>query len=293
MTNPRPPGPDFIIIGAMKCATSTLEAQLKRQDGIFMTEPKEPNYFGSDENYARGPAWYGALYAGAGAHDLRGEASTDYTKWPTYPAAPERMARDFPDLKLIYLMKHPIERLISHYMHEWSMGTVSASIDRAIEQQPTLRQYGFYARQLEPYFENFGPARILPVFAARFRSHPMETLGAVCQHIGYDHAPVWHDHVSQINVSTERLRMGRVGRFVIESPTLAGLRRRLLPASVRNVIKARFRMNEAPRLHGNLMHALRAEFDHDLRQLPLDFGETLTCQNFNRLTGTAPARWTA
>jgi len=291
MTDRRTPGPDFIIIGAMKCATSTLEAQLKRQYGIFMTEPKEPNYFGSDDHHARGPAWYGTLYAGAGAGDLRGEASTDYTKWPTYPAAPERMAHEFPDLKLVYMMKHPVERLISHYMHEWSMGTVSASIDRAIVQHPALRQYSLYARQLAPYFEKFGPSRILPVFATRFRSHPMETLQSVCQHIGYDSPPVWHDHVGQINVSTERLRTGRIGRYVIDSPVLAGLRRRLLPANVRDAIKARFRMNKAPSLRDDLLRALQDEFDNDLRQLPLDFGETLTCENFNRLTGTAPARW--
>src|SRR5262249_60849256 len=95
--------PDFIVIGAMKSATTTLHEQLARQSGIFMTRPKEPNFFSDDEVRARGWAWYGSLFRPAGAGDLRGESSTHYTKLPTYPRAVERMVRDLPRLKLIYV----------------------------------------------------------------------------------------------------------------------------------------------------------------------------------------------
>ena len=59
------PDPDFIIIGAMKCGTSTLAAQLACQDGVFLTTPKEPNFFSDDEIYARGHGWYRSLFAAA------------------------------------------------------------------------------------------------------------------------------------------------------------------------------------------------------------------------------------
>lgn len=54
--------PDFIIIGAMKCATSTLHDQLARQPGLFMSTPKEPNFFSDDEQWGRGLDWYGSLF---------------------------------------------------------------------------------------------------------------------------------------------------------------------------------------------------------------------------------------
>ena len=54
--------PDFIIIGAMKCMTSTLHEQLAAQPGIQMSMPKEPCYFSDDAVYARGPEWYASLF---------------------------------------------------------------------------------------------------------------------------------------------------------------------------------------------------------------------------------------
>ena len=67
--------PDFLIVGAMKCGTTTLSAQLAAQSGVFMTDPKEPNFFSNDEVWSLGEGWYRALFAGAGSQDLKGEAA--------------------------------------------------------------------------------------------------------------------------------------------------------------------------------------------------------------------------
>ncbi|MGR3434230.1 MAG: sulfotransferase, partial [Shimia sp.] len=72
------PYPDFLIIGAMKCGTTTLAAQLGRQDGVFVCDPKEPFYFSDDAVHARGPDWYRGLFAAAAPGDLKGEGSTRY-----------------------------------------------------------------------------------------------------------------------------------------------------------------------------------------------------------------------
>ncbi|NNF72213.1 MAG: sulfotransferase, partial [Rhodobacteraceae bacterium] len=96
-------GPDFILIGAMKCGTSTLASQLGAQPGLFMTTPKEPNYFSDDAIFARGPDWYGGLFDGAGPGDLRGEASTHYTKRPDYPDTIARMKAAVPAPRLVYM----------------------------------------------------------------------------------------------------------------------------------------------------------------------------------------------
>ncbi|MGB3560491.1 MAG: sulfotransferase domain-containing protein, partial [Geitlerinemataceae cyanobacterium] len=117
--------PDFLIMGAMKCATSTLHEQLALQPGFFMSELKEPNFFSNDEQYARGMDWYLSLFQGAPEHSLCGESSTHYTKLPTYPNTIDRIGKHLPQVKLIYVMRHPIDRLVSQYVHEWSQGRVS------------------------------------------------------------------------------------------------------------------------------------------------------------------------
>ena len=54
--------PNFIIIGAMKCATTSLHDQLAAQSGIFMSTPKEPNFFSDDDAWRRGLDWYWGLF---------------------------------------------------------------------------------------------------------------------------------------------------------------------------------------------------------------------------------------
>jgi len=72
--------PDFIIIGAMKSATSTLHEQLALQPDFFMSTPKEPFYFSDDEVFSRGREWYLNLFSNAEPNQLCGESSTHYTK---------------------------------------------------------------------------------------------------------------------------------------------------------------------------------------------------------------------
>ena len=174
--------PDFIVIGAMKSATTTLHEQLARQSGLFMSRPKEPNFFSDDENYARGIEWYASFFAGAGDHLLLGESSTHYTKLPTHPHTVERMVRALPRVKLIYVMRHPIDRLTSHYLHEVTVGRISVGLEEAVERHPELVDYGRYSMQLEPYLRVYGPESILPVFFDRLVDQPdleLERLGAV------------------------------------------------------------------------------------------------------------------
>src|SRR6185295_6140807 len=125
MSDPRP---DFVVIGAMKCGTSTLHVQLAAQPGFFMSEPKEPNFFSDDAEFARGEGWYRGLFAGAGEGDLRGESSTHYTKLPTHPRTVERLASELGrDLRFVYVVRHPVDRLVSHYVHAWTENEVRAS----------------------------------------------------------------------------------------------------------------------------------------------------------------------
>ena len=173
--------PDFLIIGAMKCATSTLHDRLAMQPGIFMTQLKEPNFFSNDEQYSQGMEWYLSNFQAAEPMDICGESSTHYTKLPTYPHTVERIYKQFPNIKLIYVMRHPIDRLVSQYIHEWSQRTIRVDIDRAISQYPRLVEYSRYSMQLEPYLKTFGKEQILPVFFERLLNRKQEEFERICQ----------------------------------------------------------------------------------------------------------------
>src|SRR3954453_22574826 len=163
----------------MKCATTTLHEQLARQPGLFMSRPKEPNFFSDDEVYAKGLAWYTAIFRDAQNHQLRGESSTPYTKLPTYPSTVMRMARVLPRAKLIYVMRHPIDRLTSHYLHEQTVGRISEGLEDAVDRHRELVDYGRYSMQLEPYLRAYGAEAIHPVFFDRLVGNPDEELDRI------------------------------------------------------------------------------------------------------------------
>lgn len=281
--------PSFIIIGAMKCATTTLHEQLAQQPGIFMSEPKEPNFFSNDEEYAKGLDWYGALFAEASENDLCGESSTHYTKLPTYPHTLERIQQHLPNARFIYVMRHPIERLVSQYIHEWSERTVDGDINQALLTFEPLIQYSRYSYQLKPYLEAFGRDRVLPVFTENLKRFPQQELERVCQFIGYAGAPQWQTEVGSQHASAERLRANPLRDAVVDQPLLQFLRRMLVPKSLRTWVRGFWQMKKRPELTIESQQYLATVFDEDLHQLGLWLDLDLTCQTFKDVVATNTA----
>lgn len=283
--------PDFIIIGAMKSATSTLQEQLAAQPGIFMSEPKEPNFFSDDVQYRRGVDWYAGLFAAAPPGDLIGEASTHYSKLPTHPESVKRMRILLPDVRLIYVMRHPVDRLVSHYIHEWSMGKIRCSIDEAVHRYPEMISYGEYAMQLKPFLAAYGSDAILPVFFDRLTHSPHAELERVCRFIGYRGKAEWISEIKPSNISSERLRRFPLYDLVIKSPLATRLRRALVPQVWRDRVKARMTMQRRPQLSPAVEAALEQQFDRDLERLGAWLGMPLNCKNFRKLTGADELDW--
>jgi len=238
--------PDFVIIGAMKCGTSTLAAQLGAQDGVFMTTPKEPNFFSDDGVFAQGMDWYRALFDPAGPDDLKGEASTHYAKAPTHPDAPARMHAAVPGAKLIYLMRDPAERAISHYIHEWTQGVIDGDLDAALDSHPELVAYSRYDLQLEPWRALYGDDAILTLRLEDMKTDPQGVLDRVAAHLGRPGAFRWQTDMGAQNVSAERIRKFPLYALLIEHPAAAALRRTLAPRWLRDAIKRHLQMRERP-----------------------------------------------
>lgn len=284
--------PDFVIIGAMKCATTTLQRQLSLQPGIFMTRPKEPNFFSDDLIYQNGAEWYRSLYSGAKEGDITGEASTHYTKLPTHPHTVERLLKHCgSNLKVIYIIRHPVERLISHYIHEWSQRIINSDIDEALEVNPELIDYSRYYYQVLPYLKAFGQKNVLVLSYDRLAAQPQEQLEVVSEFIGYRGLVRWVHSESRQNVSAQRIRKFPGYELLINSQLPAALRRTLVPAVIRNRIKGALTMGARPSLRDSSIEHLRALFNDDLAQLGSLLGVELSCDSFQRLADRPRHEW--
>jgi len=280
--------PDFVIIGAMKSATTTLHKQLARQPGVVMSRPKEPNFFSDDRNYARGLDWYADHFADPAPGDLCGESSTHYSKLPTHPRAARRLARTLPAAKLLYLMRHPVDRLVSHYVHERTTGRVSGGIEAALDECPSLVDYGLYAMQLRPYLDAYGPAGVLPVFFDRLVRHPQAELERICRYLGYAGVPRWDHGMKPQNVGRDRLRRSALREALVQAPVLGPIRRWVLPRSWSESLKDYWKARiDPPSLPPALLDRLRNAFDPDLAALGEWVGLPLTCDNFSEVTREA------
>lgn len=284
--------PDFIIIGGMKSASSTLHEQLARQPGFWMSRPKEPNYFSDDKNFARGFDWYASCFAGAGNQHIVGESSTHYTKLPTHPFTVDRMVRALPRVKLIYVMRHPIDRLTSHYVHEITVGRIKVGLEEAVQRYPELVDYGRYSMQLATYLLAYGPEQVLPVFYDRLLAHPDEELARIGAFVGAPGPLRWDHSLKPQNVGRQRLRNSPLREFLVQLPVLTPIRRRLIPRPLVERIKALWRINmDPPQVSPDLAARLCDVFDPDLARLGDWLGIPLDTDSFHDRTREQPVSW--
>lgn len=275
----------------MKSATSTLQDQLIQQPGIFMCEPKEPNFFSDNEQYEKGMKWYSGLFDEFPDKSLLGEASTHYTKLPTYPETVDRINNDLSETRFIYVMRDPIDRLVSHYIHEWSMGNYKCDINEAITQYPELVAYSCYSMQLTPYFEKFGRDNVLPVFFNRLIKNSQSELERVCKFIGYKEEPVWENDLKAKNVSSKRIRRFPLYDLLIESSVAKIVRRSLIPKQLRNLVKSKLRMKDRPIISEKNISKLEVIFNKDLLVLGKWLAKDINCHNFNEMTSLESMEW--
>ena len=272
--------PDFIIIGAMKSATSTLHEQLALQPDFYMSIPKEPNYFSDDEFFSKGRDWYLSLFNKATPEQKCGESSTHYTKLPDYSETISRMKTELPSVKLIYVLRHPVERLISHYIHQWSQNVISCDINTAITRYDELINYSRYAYQIQPYIEAYGRDNILFVFNEALRVRPQAELERLAAFLGVDASKVKWQTISEQNVSSERVRKFKGYHFLIESAPMTWLRRVLISKDFREWVRKNLTMKKKPELSDKNRLELERIFDADLRVLSQILGQDFTSARF-------------
>lgn len=181
--------PDFFVIGAMKAGTTTLYHYLCRHPQICMAYPKEPQFFSRPERFALGYEWYQSLFDHGKEGQLWGEASTCYSRWPHFGDVPARIAAAAPDARLIYALRHPVERTYSHYAHyvvqdrRWFR-----NFEEAMEAEPEIIDASLYMTQIEQFMHRFDRTQLLCLTLDELTLDPTGTLDRIQGFLQISHA---------------------------------------------------------------------------------------------------------
>lgn len=179
--------PNLFIIGAMKSGTTSLHEYLNEHPDIFMSDVKEPGYFAECMNYyPKELAWYESLFKDVKDEKIVGESSTNYTKLPICTDVVQKIWEFNPDARFIYLMRNPINRVISHYWHGVKYGDERNDAMTAIKQKQEYLCFSDYATQLEPYIERFGLDKIYTLSFESFIKDPVSELKSIFDWLGVD-----------------------------------------------------------------------------------------------------------
>lgn len=127
------PWPDFIIIGAQKAGTSSLYQHLSEQPAVAPARRKEVRYY--DISYGNGPAWYRSHFPRHAPGQITGEASPYYV---IHPLAPERVAADLPNVRLIALLRNPVERAYAGWANFTRLGYEHLSFEDALAREEEI-----------------------------------------------------------------------------------------------------------------------------------------------------------
>ncbi|SNS88912.1 sulfotransferase domain-containing protein [Sphingopyxis indica] len=196
--------PSFLVIGAVKSATTWVLEQLQANPAIYMPDP-EPHYFSSE--YHRGEDYYRGFFASEGAAGrLRGEKSADYL---AHPKAPPRVAAMLHGARLVVQFRNPIERAYSDYKMLYRRGTIRGAPEEYLTSlddnpHPRFLNDGLYAAHLRRWLDHFPEEQIHSFLFDDVRRRPQRVIEAISAHIGV--APVFDagEPAKRANDSSER-----------------------------------------------------------------------------------------
>lgn len=189
-------GPDFLVVGAMKSGTTSLWRYIKDHPQIQMAKGKEIHFFSSPELWEQGWEWYLSRFPERDPATIAmGEASVSYAMFPTHPEVPARIAARVPNVRLVYLVRHPIRRMQSHYLHLVRRGSEHRPIDEAFLDDEPYLNYSRYATQIKRFLEHFPKEQLLVLTAEELRAEREATLARAFTFLGVD--PTWQDPVQE------------------------------------------------------------------------------------------------
>lgn len=186
---PERPLPDAVCIGASKCGTTSLHYYLHAHPEIGVPRRKEVHFFLDPGNWHRGVDWYCRQFPQARVHVE--SFGGGYSHYPLQQGVAERMAEVLPQGRFIYLVRDPVERMLSRYIHNVCECLETAAPAVAFAGDPLGNPYvaeSLYATQLDRYRRFFADDRFLVVEYDDLKHRRRDTLRTVFHFLGVDEA---------------------------------------------------------------------------------------------------------
>ena len=230
-----------MIIGACKSATTTFAADLSNSTQFVVPEVKEPHFLCYDCNARTLEAKYGDIYGDNTKATFRVDASTGYAKQHEFPDV-ATVAKDVlsPHTHIVFLVRDPIKRAISHHFHLSRRSGIPKDFGKACTQDPGIIECGKYYSQLEPWIKTFD-AQHLHVFVMEdYVKNRLSTINGFLKKIGADElASVQSDQTfnSGESKNSARFGLGMLTHRIMCSPVYKRMMRPLLGGGLRKRIK--------------------------------------------------------
>lgn len=282
--------PDFIIVGAPKAGTTSLYHYLSEHPQVFMSDPKEVNFFSRDEIEAQGLYYdsfraknrseYENLFAKVTDEKAVGEGSVSYL---FYPQTPAKIKGTIPDVKIIILLRDPVERGFSHYLMDYRMGLVDLPFEQIIHKTVKhknldlyYQQYvelGFYYEQVKRYLDLFGKEQVKIYLQEDLRSNTEGVILDLYDFLGIDKS-------FMPNVEREHnafsMPKNRLIHKLYASNAMRSMVSALFPDAFKETVKNLFfERKQKPKLDAKTKEYLKGLYKNDVQKLERLIGRNL------------------
>ena len=230
--------PNLIVIGGMKCGSTSLHKYLSIHPDIFMSTKKELDFFCNDEKYAEGMDWYKANFPEK--TPIRGESSQNYSKWHWWDQVPSRVHKAMgDDMKFVYILRDPLKRVYSHYNEMQAQDCAPASLEdyisKDLEENEIIRTSSYHY-QLLHFLKIYPLGKFKIVTLEDLNSDRLEVMNQIFAFLGVDQMENESIFDFTMNTSKEKKSRTSIGRLIVENPLIVGAKK-MMPTSFKESMK--------------------------------------------------------
>ncbi|WP_181833169.1 sulfotransferase family protein [Bacillus taeanensis] len=275
--------PNFYIVGAAKCGTTSLYYYLNSHPNVYMSTMKEPHFFAQvnptkEQRHivpvVSNEVDYLKLFEGCEDGMLKGEASPSYL-WSE--KAPLNIYEKAPDGKIIILLRDPIERAYSHYLMDFRQGVQTKSFYEALKEDYSKKEKGWgvshlyvelglYYEQVKRYLETFGDDQIKVLLFEDLKSNRESLMEEICGFLDVDfNLLAFEKDKVYLRYAAPR---NKLAQKVMGNPMIRNAAK-FVPQAFRTGIKDKvlFKRTEKPKMDENSKNFLKEVYETDLQQL--------------------------
>ena len=286
--------PDFLCIGAAKAGTTTLHDILIQHSDIYLPKFKEAHFFDNNDNFSKGLAHYEKeVFKGVKNEAVIGEITPSYIY---FEEVPKRIAESIgTDVKLIIMLRHPVDRAWSHYQMHHLRGNEKLHFEQAIDQESSRLNGGFlsasrfsymhrghYIEQIQRYLQFFPRENMHFILFEDFVKDIPAHVDAVLEFLGVEKQELNH-FVKSNPPSAQKSK--RLAKILYQPSKIKGIIKPLVPSKLVKRTRKKLKvMNEGKEVRNRIEPKLRNDlfdqhFKAETSELEAITGLDLSCWN--------------